>query len=181
MESKKSQGPSRAVLIASAIIICVALLSAAYFMRDEASRSKSQRTAPATSTLEPLFARCDSEPKVEMVDGLSRTTCTARTHPAFMIFADADGDAIRKAGLMVPLRGSTGELAERTAVGFELFSLMAGEPAESFLPAELIADVGVRETHFERDGLLYVTQPMAEVGVVFSVLPPSDSVYSPVP
>lgn len=181
MEPKKSQGPSRGVLVASAIMICVVLLGAAYFMRDGSSRSESRREPPAISTLDPLWARCDDEPTVEMVEGLSRTTCTARTHPAFMMFADTDGDAIHKAGLMVPLRGRRGELAERTAVGLELFSLMAGEPADSFLPPELMADIGVRETHFERDGLLYVTQPMAEVGLVFSVIPPSDSVYAPEP
>lgn len=176
MESKKSQGPSRAVLVGSAAIVCAVLVGATYFLRDENARSTSGRSSPATSTLQPLFERCDAEPGVEVVEGLTRTTCTAQEHPAFMIYSDADGDVIERAGLMVPMHGRPGQLAERTLVGLEMFSLIAGAPAETFLSPEVIADIGVRETRVVHDSLVYVTQPIANVGLVFSVLhAPADS------
>ena len=169
MELKKSQGPSRAVLVGSAVILCAVLVGAAYFLRDENARSTSGRSSPATSTLQPLFERCDGEPSVETVEGLTRTTCTSQKHPAFMVYTDANADVIERAGLMVPLRGREGRLAERTVVGLEMFSSIAGVPAETFLPPEVIADIGVRETRVVRDDLVYVTQPIANVGLVFSV------------
>ncbi|UCH30713.1 MAG: hypothetical protein JSV06_06730, partial [Myxococcales bacterium] len=92
MKSKKSQGPSRAVLVASAVILSAVLVGSAYFLRDESARSDRAGLSPAASTLQPLFERCDGEPTVEAVDGLTRTTCTCREHPTFMIYTDADGE-----------------------------------------------------------------------------------------
>ena len=74
---------------------------------------------------------------------------------------------------MVPLYGRTQMLEERKLVGLELFSLIAGVPADSFLPPEQLAELGTRETRFVREGLVYRTQPMASVGLVFTVTPAS--------
>lgn len=171
MESKKSQGPSRAVLVSSALVLCAVLLGAAYFLRDEIESPMGATSSPAASTLQPLFERCEGEPSTEVVDGLTRTTCTSQRHPAFMVYQDVNRSAIVRAGVMVPLYGRQEELAERKLVGLELFSLMAGEPASSFLPPEMLADIGVRATRFMREGHAYATQPMANVGLVFTVTP----------
>lgn len=173
MESEKSQGPSRAVLISSAVILCAVLVGAAYFMGDETEAIPVAASSPAASTLQPLFERCEGEPSVEVVEGLTRTTCTSRTHPAFMIYQDANDSVIIRAGVMVPMYGRSGELAERTLVGLEMFGLMAGVPAESFLSPETMAEIGVRPTRLAREGLDYRTQPMANVGLVFTVAPVS--------
>jgi hypothetical protein len=76
-----------------------------------------------------------------------------------------------RAGLMVPMYGRAEDLTERKLVGLEMFSLMAGQPAESFLTPEMVADIGVRTTRVLREGLAYGTQPMANVGLVFTVTP----------
>lgn len=171
MESKKPQGPSRAVLIASAIVLCLVLVGAAIFLRDEGARPGAGRRFPAASALQPLFERCDDTPTVEAVDGFTRTSCKTQTHPAFMIYSDADGDVLVRAGLMVPMQGRAEELGERAAVGLEMFSLFAGEPAESFLPSDSLAAIGVRETRFDRNGWIFRTQPMGNISLVFSVIP----------
>ena len=106
---------------------------------------------------------------MEVVDGLTRTMCTSRKHPAYMIYVDADGDALERAGLMVPMHRKRQAREERKLVGLEMFSLIAGAPAESFLPPEQLADIGARATRFTHEGLVYETQPMANVGLVFSV------------
>ena len=171
MDGKKSQGPSRATLATSAMVVCAVLVGAAYFMRDESTSIVGAPSSPAASTLQPLFDRCTGERSTEVVDGLSRTTCTSQTHPAFMVYQDANDSVIVRAGVMVPLHGRSEELAERKLVGLELFGLMAGEPADSFLPPEAMADIGVRGTRIMREGLAYETQPMANVGLVFTVSP----------
>jgi hypothetical protein len=178
MEPKKSQGPRRAVLVASAAILVAVLVGSAYFLRDESARSVGASSSPATSKLRPLFERCNQEPSLEVVEGLTRITCTSQSHPAFMVYSDADGDRIVRAGLMVPMPGGEQQRAERKLVGLELFSLMAGVDAETFLPAELVADIGIRETRFTREGWEYATQPMANVGLVFTVLPASEAAES---
>ena len=171
MESKKSQGPSRATLVSSAVVVCAVLVGAAYFMRDEGVTTVVAPSSPAASALQPLFERCEGEPNVEVVDGLTRTTCTSQTHPAFMVYQDVNDSVIVRAGLMVPMYGRAEDLTERKLVGLEMFSLMAGQPAESFLTPEMVADIGVRTTRVLREGLAYGTQPMANVGLVFTVTP----------
>ena len=171
MESKESQGPSRAVLVTSAVVLCAALIGAVYFMRGETASSIGAAESPAASTLQPLFERCGGEPSVEVVDGLTRTTCTSQAHPAFMVYQDANDSMIVRAGLMVPLYGREQELAERKLVGLEMFALMAGEPVETFVPPAAMADIGVRATRVTRQGLTYSTQPVANVGLIFTVLP----------
>ena len=71
MESKKSQGPSRATLVSSAVVVCAVLVGAAYFMRDEGVTTVVAPSSPAASALQPLFERCKGEPNVEVVDGLT--------------------------------------------------------------------------------------------------------------
>jgi len=171
METKKSQGPSRATLVASSAVLCAVLLGAAYFLRDESVAMIGAASSPAASALQPLFDRCEGEPSIEVVNGLTRTTCTSQTHPAFMVYQDANDVVIVRAGVMVSLHGRPGDLAERKLVGLEMFGLMAGEPADSFLPPEMVADIGVRGTRVMRGGLAYETQPMANVGLLFTVTP----------
>jgi len=171
MNGKKSQGPSRVTLATSAMVLCAVLVGVAYFMRDESTSIVGAPSSPAASALQPLFDRCTGERSTEVVDGLNRTTCTSQTHPAFMVYQDANDSVIVRAGVMVPLHGRSEDLAERKLVGLEMFGLMAGEPADSFLPPEAVADIGVRSTRIMREGLAYETQPMANVGLVFTVGP----------
>lgn len=170
MKSQESPVPSRASLIASAAFICVVLAGAAVFFRDESPPPRDARLSPAPAALQPLLRRCGETPKVEVLDGVTRRTCTGREHPVFMLYVDTSGDVVQRAGLMVPMPGRRQELEERKLVGLELFSLVAGVPAESFLPPDMLAEIGTRETRIVRDGLVYMTQPMANVGLVFSVL-----------
>ena len=170
MEPKESQGPSRTTLLVSVVVLCVALVGVAYFLRDESHRVEVSASLPAASTLQPLFDRCEGEPGTEVVDGLKRTTCTSRSHPAFMVYQDATADVIVRAGIMVPLYGNDQQLEERKLVGLEMFSLVAGVPVETFLQPEVLADVGVSMTRVVHEGLVYQTQPMANVGLVFTVM-----------
>ena len=171
MKSEKSQGRHRNAALIGVVVLTAIATGVALFFWKQRAPEELDWTSPATSTLRPLLERCDVEPSVEVVDGLTRTTCTARTHPAFMIFYDADDGALRRVGLMVPMHANPEELAERIPVGFQMFSLVAGEPAESFLPESFQADVAVRETSFTRDARVYATKPMGSVGLVFSVTP----------
>ena len=129
MEPKKPQGPGRATLLVSAVVLCVVLIGAAYLMRDESTQFEVTASLPAASTLQPLFDRCGGEPSTEVVDGLTRTTCTSQSHPAFMVYQDANAEVIVRAGLMVPMYGKDQQYEERK------------------------------------------TQPMANVGLVFTVMP----------
>lgn len=176
MKPDKPQGPSRAALVGSAVLLSVALVGVAYFLHDDANPAHAVATSPAASTLQPLFERCGGTPTVEVVDGATRTTCTDTGHPSFMVYQDVADDAIRRAGLMVPMYGRKQQLEERKLLGLELFSLFAGVPAESFLPPDQLAMLGAQETRFTREGWVYVTQPMANVGLVFSVIRESDQV-----
>ena len=171
MEPKKPQGPGRATLLVSAVVLCVVLIGAAYLMRDESMQVEVTASLPAASTLQPLFDRCGGEPSTEVVDGLTRTTCTSQSHPAFMVYQDANAEVIVRAGLMVPMYGKDQQYEERKLLGLELFSLVSGMPVETLLEPEVLADVGVAATRTVRDGLVYQTQPMANVGLVFTVMP----------
>jgi flagellar biosynthesis/type III secretory pathway M-ring protein FliF/YscJ len=171
MKSEKSQGRRRNGVLIGATALAVVAFGAALFLWSERAPRRVDWTSPATSTLRPLLDRCDAEPSVEIVEGLTRATCTAREHPVFMIFYDADDGALARVGLMVPMDARPEELAERIPVGYEMFSLVAGAPAESFLPPIFRNDVGVRDTSFTRDGWVYAAKPMGNVGLVFSVMP----------
>lgn len=155
-------------------MLCVVLVGSAYLSRRATPPPRSGVSSPAASVLQPLFERCDEEPTVEAVDGIQRTTCTMRQHPTFMIYSDVSGEAIERAGLMVPMHGRAQQYEERKLVGLELFTLMAGVPAESFLPADQLANIGAEETRFTREGLVYLTLPLANVGLVFTVMHASD-------
>ena len=159
----------RVALAGSVLAVCAIAAGTVYVARYGLSPAGETHVPSSASILQPLLDRCDEAPSVEVVAGGTRTRCTARRHPAFMIFVDAKGDAIDRAGLMVPMHPADGATAERIPVGLEMFSLLAGAPASSFVPPEQLADIGLRKTRFVRDGLVYVTQPMANVGLVFAV------------
>lgn len=171
MDAKKSQGPSRTVLVASAVVLCAVLVGAAYFLRDESKRAEPAASAPAASALKPLFDRCEGEPSVEIVDGLTRTTCTNQAHPAFMVYQDANEHVIVRAGLMVPMYGLETLYEERKLLGLELFTLMAGVPSETFIGPDVMSQIGVTTTRVIREGLVYQTQPMANIGLIYTVAP----------
>jgi hypothetical protein len=59
-------------------------------------------------------------------------------------------------------------------VGLELFSLLSGADAEAFLPKEYLDAIGISETRFVFEERLYMTQPIANVGLVFVVMPESE-------
>lgn len=173
MDTKKSQGPSRAVLAASAVVLCTVLVIIAQFLRDEEQRPEPAASSPASSTIQPLFDRCTGEPSTEVVDGLDRRLCTSQDHPAFMVYLDSDAGQVVRTGLMVPMYGREELRIERNELGLELFRLMAGAPVDTFMSPELLAQIGVSDTRVEREGLVYQTRPMANVGLVFSVFPTS--------
>jgi hypothetical protein len=88
MESKKSQGPSLATVAGSAALLCVLLVAVSYFFRDDgqgATGGQSPPTAPAASTLQPLLDRCEERSTEDAGEGRTRTRCTVKKHPAFMI------------------------------------------------------------------------------------------------
>lgn len=168
MEATKPPGPSRKVLIGSAALLTLVLVGAAYFLGDP-SPAMLEGPSPVVSTFQPLLDRCDGDPRTETRDGAVRTSCVCRTDPAFAFYAEAKGASIEKAGLMVSLSGRDEDPKARSEPGLELFSLMAGVPAQSFIPTEQLQQIGVAKTELLHDGLLYVTEPVAGVGLVFSV------------
>jgi hypothetical protein len=185
MEPKKSQGPSRATVAGSAAFICVLLVGAAYFLRDDSLDAVDEQPTPATSeastafatgapaasTLQPLLDRCDEGFNEDAGAGRTRTRCTAKKHPAFMMEVLGQGDEVERASMLVPMRGTLSQLLERTQVGLELFGLVAGTNADVFLPRDYLDAMGTSETSFVFQGRTYITQPIANVGLLFVVMP----------
>jgi hypothetical protein len=182
MKLKKSPGPSLATVAATAALLFAVLGGAAYFLRDDGEEAGSEQHTSATtmpaeagaaSALEALVERCEEGSTEDVGGGRTRTRCTVRAHPAFMMEVIAKGDEVERASLMVPLRGSGDKLLERTLVGLELFSLVAGAEADVFLPKEYLDAIGRSETRFVFQGRLYMTEPIANVGLIFGVMPES--------
>ena len=82
-----------------------------------------------------------------------------------------EGDDIERANMLVPLGGTMNQLLDRMLLGLEMFGLVAGVGADVFLPKEYMESIGTSETSFVYQGRLYITQPLAEVGLMFSVTP----------
>jgi hypothetical protein len=174
MELKKSQGPSLATVAGSAALLCVLLVAVSYFFRDDgqgATGGQSPPTAPAASTLQPLLDRCEEGSTEDAGEGRTRTRCAAKKHPAFMMEAIDEGGEIETASLMVPMGGTMNKVLDRTLVGLEMFGLVAGVQPEVFLPKDYLDAIGTSETSFVYQGRLYMTQPVANVGLVFAVMP----------
>lgn len=174
MESKKSQGPSRAMVAGSAALLCVLLVAVSYFLRDDGQEATGEHSPPVASTapvLAPLLGRCDEVSTEDAGKGLTRTRCAAKKHPAFMMEAIGEGGEIEKASLMVPMSGTMNKVLDRTLVGLEMFGLVAGVQPEVFLPKDYLDAIGTSETSFVYQGRLYMTQPVANVGLVFAVMP----------
>jgi len=85
-----------------------------------------------------------------------------------------EGDEIERANMLVPLSGTMNQLLDRMLLGLEMFGLVAGVGADAFLPKEYMDSIGTRETRLVYQGRLYITQPLAEVGLMFSVTPAAD-------
>lgn len=171
MEPKKSQGPGLAKIAGSAVLLCIALVGAAYFLRDRSQPASGEQGSLATSRLQWILTRCEEAPIVDVVDGRERLRCSNKSHPAFMLEVVGKGEDIDSAGMMVPMRGSMNRLHERIQVGLEMFGLIAGVQGEVFLPRDYIDAIGMRETSFEFEGRSYITQPVANVGLLFIVRP----------
>ena len=169
MESKKSQGPSRKAVAVSAALLCVVLVGASYFLRDEGQGAASELTPPATSTLQFLLDRCEGGPTHEAFEGRTRTRCLVRTHPAFMLDLVGSGDELDTAKMMVPMHGDKAMYLERRELGFDLFTAVAGTDARSFLPVEFLDATGVSRASFDFEERTYTTIPVANVGLVFDV------------
>jgi hypothetical protein len=166
--SKSQGGPSRAVLIASAVVLIVVLVGAAYW-----TNSRRQRpTGPslAASTLQPILDRCEEAPVQEQKEGFVQTRCTSRVHPAFAFSMDTSDGALRRAALMVPLMGTEERVAERRGFGLEFFGLIAGGPVETLFPSDQLDAIGTEHTEITIDGVKYVTDPTA-FGLAFVVTP----------
>ena len=174
MEQKKPQGPSKITVALSAVVLCVVLIGASYFFRDESQRARHQPSPPAASMLQGFLKRCDEGPVYDSVDGRMRTRCTAKSHPAFMLVLVGDGEALDSAKMLVPVQGNSTRDAELQQLGLDLFSAVAGVSAESFLPVEFLDAVGVSRTSFVFEGRTYTTLPAADVGLVFEIGPVAD-------
>jgi len=85
-----------------------------------------------------------------------------------------DGDQIERASMLVPLRGTMNQLLDRMLVGLDMFGLVAGVRADVFLPKEYMDSIGTVETNLVYQGRVYRTQPIANVGLMFSVTPEDD-------
>jgi hypothetical protein len=171
MEPEKSQGPSRATVAGSAVLVCAVLFGAAYFLRDDSQQQPSPVTA---SWLDPILARCEEGPTHDIVDGRVRTRCSTETDPAFLIEVIGSGDEIDSAKMLVPMRGSTNDILDRILFGLEMFSALAGVRADAFLSEEYLDAIGVSKTGVVFQGRLYSTGPIAEVGLIFAVTPPDE-------
>jgi len=85
-----------------------------------------------------------------------------------------DGDQIERASMLVPLGGTMNQLLDRMLVGLEMFGLVAGVRADLFLPKEYMDAIGTSETRLVYQGRLYITQPIANLGLMFSVTSEDD-------
>jgi hypothetical protein len=169
MQPKKSQGPSRATVAGSAVVVCAVLIGAAYFLRDD---SQQQPWPVKTPWLDAILARCDEGPTHDLVDGRVRTRCSTDTHPAFLIEVIGSGGKIDSAKMLVPMRGSTNDILDRILFGLEMFGAIADARPESFLSKEYLDAVGLSKTGVVFQGRLYSTGPIPEVGLIFAVTPP---------
>ena len=173
-ERKKSQGPSHAVVGASALVFCAVLVGAAYWFRVDTDPAAAGSSTLATSKLHTLYERCEGGASRDVVDGRPVTRCTSKVHPAFMMEVIEDGGEIERASMLVPLRGTMNQLLDRMLVGLEMFGLVAGVPADRFLPKEYMDAMGTKETHLVYQGRVYRTQPVTNVGLIFLVTPEGD-------
>jgi len=185
MERKKSQGPGAVTVAGSAAVLCVLLVGVSYFLHDDRQDATVEQSAPATSEssgafatqapgasrLKPLLDRCEEGFNEDAGRGRTRTRCTVKKHPAFMMEVLGEGDDVERASMLVPMRGTMSQLLERTQVGLDLFGLVAGKPAEVFLPSDYLDAIGTSETSFVVDGRMYNTRPIANVGLLFVVVP----------
>lgn len=173
-ERKKSQGPSHAVVGASALLFCAVLVGAAYWLRMDAGPAAAGPPTVAASKLLTLYERCEGGPSHDVVDGRPQTRCASKVHPAFMLEVIEDGGQIERATMLVPLGGTMNRLLDRMLVGLEMFGLVAGVPANVFLPKEYTDAIGTAETNLVYQGRVYRTQPIAGVGLMFSVAQEGD-------
>lgn len=169
MEQKKSQGPSLAAVAASAVLLCAVLVGAAYWLGDDGEPTPAEPSPLAASTFHTLYERCEGGPVQDVADGRARIRCSCRKHPAFMMEVRGEGEAIERANMLVPLRGTMNQLLDRMLVGLEMFGLVAGVSAERFLPKEYMDSIGTSPTSLVYQGRVYRTKPVANVGLVFSV------------
>jgi len=178
METKKSQGPSVAALAGTAVLLCVVLVGAALWLRDDGKSATADGTPIAASTLQTLYDRCEGEISQDVVDGRRRTRCNRKAHPAFMLEVLGTADEVEEAKMLVPLGGSMNKLLDRMLVGLEMFGLVAGLRADLFMPKEHTDGIGTSKTSLVYQGRVYTTQPIASVGLMFAVWP-EDAVLSP--
>jgi hypothetical protein len=171
MQPEKSQGPSRAIVAGSAVVVCAVLIGAAYFLRDDRPEQASPLTA---SSLGVILARCEEGPTQDVVDGRTRTRCSTETHPEFLIEVIGSGDEIDSAKMLVPMRGSTNDILDRILFGLEMFGAIAGTQPDAFLSKEYLDAIGTSKTSMVFQGRLYSTGPIPNVGLIFAVTPPDE-------
>lgn len=179
MGPKQSKRPSHLTVAASALAVCAILVGAAYFLRDPQAMPAAELSPPNNPGIAALLERCDEPPALEVQDGRTRTRCTVRAHPAFMIELLSEGDDVYAASVLVPLRGAREKLLERMLTGIQLFEAVAGTSAESFMPQDYMASIGAAETSVVFEGRSYSTQPVPGVGLIFVVRPEAASSAQP--
>ena len=184
MDSKKSQRPGLATVAGSAVLLCALLAGVAYFLRDRGagdvvddgdqaptSATWTPADAVAVATLNTLVARCEEGSNEDAGSGRTKTRCTARSHPAFMLEVIGKGDEVERASLMVPMKGDMNKLLDRILLGVEFFSMVAGTQADAFLSKEYLDAIGTAPTKTSFQGRVYMTKPVANVGLIFGVMP----------
>jgi len=88
-----------------------------------------------------------------------------------MIEVIGEGEEIESANMLVPMRGTMNQLLDRMLLGLEMFGVVAGLQADAFLPKEYLDAIGTSKTSLVFQGRVYTTQPIANVGLMFSVTP----------
>ena len=169
MKPKKSQGPSLAAVAGSAVLLCAVLVGSAYWLRDDTASAPVEARLPAASTLQSIVERCESDVERAPFGEGTRTRCTRKSHPAFMVeIVQQDGE-LEHATMMVPMGGDMNRLLDRMLVGLDLFGAVAGVRADHFLPKSYTDALGTSETELVYQGRSYRTKPIAGLGLVFSV------------
>ena len=93
----KSQGTRLTTVAASAALVCVVLVGIAYLLRDDVAEVADTRVeepmsatwtpedAVAASILGPVVGRCEEGSNEDIGSGRTKTRCTVKRHPAFML------------------------------------------------------------------------------------------------
>ena len=177
-KKKKKHGPKRTTVAASAVGLCALLVGVSYFLGGDSQPIAAEPSRPAISPLQSILDRCEERSTEDLGNSRTRTRCTVEEHPAFMLEIIGHSGKLEAISMLVPTGGTPDRARERTQLGLEMFSAIAGAQADTFLSKEYIDAIGTSQTNMVFQNRLYRTQPVANAGVVFAVTPPNFSLES---